>query len=109
MTSNYLHNFAFHSKRASLEKKGSLKCRIIIETNFKVYTQVHSQNPDNYNMIKSILKSLIQIEHEDYNFEELVVGSITKDKMLNLFKRGITAGQYFDFFEQYMEKSNKLE
>ena len=47
-----------------MEKRGSLKCKIIIETNFKVYTQVQSKNPDNYEMLKSILKSLIQIEHE---------------------------------------------
>jgi hypothetical protein len=69
---------------------------------------VQSPNPDNYGMIKSILKSLIQIEHEDYNFEELVVGSITKEKMINLFKKGITSSQFFDFFEQYMLKSHKI-
>jgi hypothetical protein len=59
--SHYLHHFAFANKRIINEKKGSLKCNIIIETNFKVYTQVHSSNSNNYQMIKSILKSLLKI------------------------------------------------
>mgnify|MGYP001126802671 CR=1 FL=1 len=28
--------------------------------------------------------------------------------MIALFKRGITSNQFFNFFEQYMEKSHKL-
>ncbi len=98
VTSEYLHHFAFSSKRFNMEKRGSLKCKIIIETNFKVYTQVQSKNPDNYEMLKSILKSLIQIEHEQYKFEQLIVGSITQDKIQALFKKGINSNQYFDFF-----------
>ena len=59
---------------------------------------MQSQNSDNYEMIKSILKSLIQIQHEEYKFEELIVGALNKDKMIGLFKKGITSAQYFDFF-----------
>ncbi len=29
--------------------------------------------------------------------------------MLNLFNKGISSSQYFDFFEQYMEKSDKIQ
>lgn len=29
--------------------------------------------------------------------------------MLALFKKGISSNQYFDFFEQYMEKSSKQD
>lgn len=39
----------------------------------------------------------------------MIVGSITKEKVTNLFKKGITSSQFFDFFEQYMEKSQKIE
>lgn len=104
--SPYLHNFAFEQKKNTK----LLDCSIIIETNFKVYVQIpRSQNPLNYQLISRIIGKLINVEHRDYQLQELILGEITQDVMRGLFQQNISVQEYLTFFLDYMSPDLKIE
>ena len=77
---------------------------MIVETNFKVYVQVpRGVNGDqNYELIHSIMKMLVDLEHEQHKFRELIVGSITRNRMNEVFQCRISVSDYLSFFRAYM-------
>lgn len=99
--SEYLWNFAF----ADREREARLlECSVIVETNFKVYVQVPrgAQRNQNYQLIHDIMRLLVRLEHEEYNFEELIVGEIAEPKMREIFESRISVADYLSFFRGYM-------
>lgn len=104
--SPYLHNFAFEEKKNTK----LLDCSIIIETNFKVYVLIpKAENPLNYELISRILAKLINIEHKDYQLQELILGEITQEAMKSLFYEKITVQDYLSFFIDYMSPDLQIE
>ena len=55
------------------------------------------------------MRELLKLEHDEYDFEELIVGTIDQEKMNSLFDRSITSDQYFSFFRQFMDPSLSIE
>jgi hypothetical protein len=106
--SEYLCNFAFEERDRETRL---LDCSIIVETNFKVYVQVPRgvQRNQNYELIHEIMRLLLELEHEEYNFEELIVGSITPGKMAEVFDCRITVADYLSFFRGYMVGDLSIE
>ena len=76
-----------------------LNCSIIIETNFKVYVQIPpNRDQQNYKLVRDIVSKLVEIEHQEYNFQELMVGSITRDRVGQLIESDIRVEEYLSFF-----------
>lgn len=99
--SEFLCNFAFEER--SRESR-LLDCSMIVETNFKVYVQVPRgvSGDQNYELIHSIMKMLVELEHEQHKFRELIVGSITRNRMNEVFQCRISVSDYLSFFRAYM-------
>lgn len=57
-----------------------------------------SQNSENYRLIRDIMKKLIKIDNEGYEFEELIVGEIDRGYMKQLFDEKIYIAEYLSFF-----------
>ena len=57
-----------------------------------------SQNSENYRLIRDIMKKLIKIDNEGYEFEELIVGEIDRGSMTQLFDEKIYIAEYLSFF-----------
>lgn len=57
----------------------SLKCDIIVETNFKIYAHIKAgRDRRNYEILKRILGLFVHLEHADSDFQELIVGTLTQ-------------------------------
>ena len=57
----------------------SLKCDIIVETNFKIYAHIRAaKDRRNYEILKRILELFVQLDHRDADFQELIVGPSLK-------------------------------
>lgn len=102
----YLEDFAF--SQGQREDK-LLDCSIIIETNFKVYAQLPPSHHQNFSLLRDILRSLLEIDMDDYNFEELIVGTITKQKMIEIFSASIGVNEFLSFFKNYMFGNLSIE
>jgi len=73
--SKYLEHFTFrNTKDKSINAK--LNCKIIIETNFKVFAVIESNNPRENKVISRILSMLLKSEKEGVEYEELFIGEI---------------------------------
>ena len=76
----------------------------MVETNFKVYVQMPRENKNNYQLVRDLLNLLLTIDHESYNFQELIFGEITPQKMTDIFMQGIEVHEYLSFFLEYMSQ-----
>ena len=55
------------------------------------------------------MKLLLMVDNDDYRFEELIVGEITKDKMNEVFRCNISVQDYLSFFRMYMFGNLSIE
>lgn len=108
--SKYLEHFTFKSAREK-QIDTKLNCAIIIETNFKVFATIKSEEPRENRVIKKILSMLLRSEREGVECEKLFIGEINVEFMKNqIFNRtNITTNEYFDFFKQYTDSSHTLQ
>lgn len=67
------------------------------------------QRNQNYELIRDIMRLLLELEHEEYRFEELIVGSITEPRMREVFDCRITVADYLSFFRSYMVGDLSIE
>ena len=75
-----------------------------------MYVQLpKSQKKHNYKLIHSILKKLIQIDHEDFQLEELIVGEIKQNILTPLYQQNISVQDYLSFFIEFMADQFKVE
>lgn len=107
--SRYLEHFTFRDSMAR-EAENKLNCKIIIETNFKVFAVIKSADQQEAKVIKRILSLLLKSEREGIEYEELFIGEVEKIFMRDvIFKRTrITTNEYFDFFRQYTDETHSL-
>ena len=108
--SKYLEHFTFKSaKEKHIDTK--LNCSIIIETNFKVFATIKSEEPRETRVIKKILSMLLKSDREGVECEKLFIGDIEEEFMKGQIfnKTGITTKDYFDFFKQYTDSSQNLQ
>lgn len=82
----------------------SLKCDIIVETNFKIYAHIKAgKDRRNYIIIKRILELFVQLEHQDSDFQELIVGTLTQDSIQQAYSKKISADQILEFFRKHTD------
>ena len=75
-----------------------------------MYVQIaKSQNSENYRLMRDIMKKLIKIDNEGYEFEELIVGEIDRGSMTQLYVDGIYITEYISFFFEYMADNLSIE
>ena len=65
---------------------------IIVESNFKVYAYPSSP------LYQAILKLFMD---ENYRFQNLIVGMLTRSSLKEAFKKGITAAQIMGFLTKH--------
>ena len=74
-----------------------------------MYVQLpKNQKKHNHGLIHSILKKLIQIDHEDFQLEELIVGEIKQNILTPLYQQNISVQDYLSFFIEFMADQFKV-
>lgn len=107
--SKYLKHFTF-AKANKKVVNTKLNCRIIIETNFKVFVILQPNNQNENRVLRQILSKLVRMENSGAEYEELLIGAIEKKFMKEFFQAtNIPPDDYFEFFKQYMDEDCKKE